>query len=93
MLGHLRHEIGHYYWYRLIENTELIEGFRALFGDERADYASGACGALCTQRWPMAGRTRSSRFYERSPVGGLRRNLGALHSHRRHGWTRRATPS
>jgi hypothetical protein len=40
MLGHLRHEIGHYYWYRLIENTELIEGFRALFGDERADYAA-----------------------------------------------------
>jgi hypothetical protein len=40
MLGHLRHEIGHYYWYRLVENTGLIERFRALFGDERADYAA-----------------------------------------------------
>ena len=40
MLGHLRHEIGHYYWYRLVENTQLLEGFRALFGDERADYAA-----------------------------------------------------
>jgi hypothetical protein len=38
MLGHLRHEIGHYYWYRLIENTPLIGGFRGVFGDERADY-------------------------------------------------------
>ena len=40
MLGHLRHEVGHYYWYRLVDDTELIEGFRELFGDERADYAS-----------------------------------------------------
>jgi hypothetical protein len=44
MLGHLRHEIGHYYWYRLIENTPLIENFRAMFGDERGDY-SGALAA------------------------------------------------
>jgi hypothetical protein len=40
MLGHLRHEIGHYYWYRLIEDTPLVERSRQLFGDERADYAS-----------------------------------------------------
>lgn len=37
-LGHLRHEVGHYYWDRLIANTEWIEGFRKLFGDERQDY-------------------------------------------------------
>jgi hypothetical protein len=40
MLGHLRHEIGHYYWYRLVEGTALHESFRTLFGDERADYAA-----------------------------------------------------
>jgi hypothetical protein len=40
MLGHLRHEVGHFYWYRLVESTELIEEFRMLFGDERADYAA-----------------------------------------------------
>jgi hypothetical protein len=40
MLGHLRHEVGHYYWYRLVEGTELIEDARALFGDERADYTA-----------------------------------------------------
>lgn len=39
LLGHLRHEIGHYYWDRLIWNTEWLEPFRALFGDERSDYA------------------------------------------------------
>ena len=38
LLGHFRHEIGHYYWDRLIWNTAWLEPFRALFGDERADY-------------------------------------------------------
>jgi hypothetical protein len=39
VLGHLRHEIGHYYWPILVVEPGRVEGFRALFGDERADYA------------------------------------------------------
>jgi len=38
LLGHFRHEIGHYYWDRLIQSSDKIEGFRQLFGDEREDY-------------------------------------------------------
>jgi hypothetical protein len=38
VLGHFRHEIGHYYWDRLIKDTEWIAAYRALFGDERASY-------------------------------------------------------
>jgi hypothetical protein len=38
LLGHFRHEIGHYYWDLLIANGPKREAFRALFGDERADY-------------------------------------------------------
>jgi hypothetical protein len=38
LLGHLRHEIGHYYWDRLIASTPWLEHFRRLFNDERADY-------------------------------------------------------
>jgi hypothetical protein len=38
MLGHLRHETGHYYWPVLVEQTGRVEDYRALFGDERADY-------------------------------------------------------
>jgi hypothetical protein len=38
ILGHFRHEIGHYFWYQLIANTEKLEQFRQLFGDERNDY-------------------------------------------------------
>ena len=40
LLGHFRHEIGHYYWDRLIADTPWLEDFRRLFGDERQDYAA-----------------------------------------------------
>jgi hypothetical protein len=40
LLGHFRHEIGHYYWDRLIRDGEKLEGFREIFGDERQDYGA-----------------------------------------------------
>ena len=40
LLGHVRHEVGHYYWFLLIDGSPALTNFRALFGDERADYAS-----------------------------------------------------
>ena len=40
LLGHFRHEIGHYYWDQLIAGQTRLEPFRALFGDERGDYAA-----------------------------------------------------
>jgi hypothetical protein len=38
LIGHFRHEIGHFYWDRLIRDTDRIEAFRSVFGDEQADY-------------------------------------------------------
>ena len=38
LLGHFRHEIGHYFWERLIQGTARIDGFRRHFGDDRQDY-------------------------------------------------------
>ncbi|HEX6275687.1 MAG TPA: putative zinc-binding metallopeptidase, partial [Polyangiaceae bacterium] len=38
LLGHFRHEVGHYYFRLLVEKGGPIDDFRALFGDERADY-------------------------------------------------------
>lgn len=40
LLGHFRHEIGHYFWDRLVADPGKHEPFRALFGDERADYGA-----------------------------------------------------
>jgi hypothetical protein len=44
LLGHFRHEIGHYYWMRLIDDGDgdddgRLNACRDLFGDERQDYA------------------------------------------------------
>ncbi|TNU74701.1 hypothetical protein FH969_07670 [Miniimonas arenae] len=39
MLGHFRHESGHYYQRVLVETTDWIGECRELFGDERASYA------------------------------------------------------
>jgi len=38
LLGHFRHEAGHYYWDRLIADSPSHEEFRRVFGDERQDY-------------------------------------------------------
>lgn len=41
LIGHFRHEIGHYYWQLLIQNKENeVEAFKAIFGDhENPSYA------------------------------------------------------
>jgi hypothetical protein len=38
VLGHFRHEIGHYYWDRLIMNSPWLNAYRMRFGDETLDY-------------------------------------------------------
>jgi len=39
LLGHFRHEIGHYFWPKLVKTDGDLERCRALFGDDREDYA------------------------------------------------------
>jgi hypothetical protein len=38
VLGHLRHEVGHYFWDRLIRDSPRLTAFREKFGDETQDY-------------------------------------------------------
>ncbi|QIB66101.1 zinc-binding metallopeptidase family protein [Kineobactrum salinum] len=40
VLGHLRHESGHYYWARLNADQALRADFATLFGDETMDYGA-----------------------------------------------------
>mgnify|MGYP000302372772 CR=1 FL=1 len=40
LLGHVRHESGHYYWSRLLEGSRWHQPFRSLFGDEQQDYGA-----------------------------------------------------
>ncbi|MFM0052474.1 zinc-binding metallopeptidase family protein [Caballeronia grimmiae] len=39
LLGHFRHEIGHYYFDRLVVGARRTASFRTLFGDDRASYS------------------------------------------------------
>jgi len=57
LLGHLRHEIGHYYWDRLIKGSSWLEPFRAVFGSESADY--GLALAQHYRHGPPAGWQRA----------------------------------
>lgn len=40
LIGHFRHEVGHYFWDLLISKDQKILGeFRSIFGDERENYS------------------------------------------------------
>ncbi|WP_116127927.1 putative zinc-binding metallopeptidase [Lewinella sp. IMCC34183] len=39
LIGHFRHEVGHYYWDVIVEpDANRLAEFRRIFGDDRADY-------------------------------------------------------
>ena len=40
LLGHFRHEVGHYYWDRLVRDAPSLMPYREIFGDESEDYAA-----------------------------------------------------
>ncbi|WP_202396912.1 zinc-binding metallopeptidase family protein [Teichococcus coralli] len=40
LLGHFRHESGHYFWDRLVRDGGHLEACRALFGDDSEDYGA-----------------------------------------------------
>jgi hypothetical protein len=40
LLGHFRHEVGHHFWDVLIRDGGRLDACRALFGDDRQDYAA-----------------------------------------------------
>ena len=81
VLGHFRHEIGHYYWDQLIKNTNRLQPFRKLFGDETTDYAE----ALKQHYNKAASDSLEREIYQclcQCPsLGRLGRNLGALHAY------------
>ncbi|MCQ8241043.1 zinc-binding metallopeptidase family protein [Rhizosaccharibacter radicis] len=40
LLGHFRHEVGHWIWDKLVRDGGRLDAFRALFGDDRQDYGA-----------------------------------------------------
>ena len=83
LLGHFRHEIGHYYWDRLVADGPGSTR-SARCSATSADYAAALRAALRATARPPTGRSASSAPTPRASVGGLGRDLGALPAHRRH---------
>ena len=50
LLGHFRHETGHYFWDRLVRDRDQLDACRALFGDDRQDYGAGPADVLQQRR-------------------------------------------
>ena len=44
LLGHFRHEVGHFYWELLVDGTSLQQPFRLIFGDETVSYQESIKG-------------------------------------------------
>lgn len=65
LLGHFRHEIGHYYWRPFIVDGGRLEAFRALFGDETLDYGS-ALASYYSQGAPSDWQSRHVSSYASS---------------------------
>jgi hypothetical protein len=57
LLGHFRHEIGHYYWDLLVDRQPSIDEFRQLFGDETQDYQTALNNYYANgpaPNWPLS---------------------------------------
>ena len=90
LLGHMRHESGHYYWDRLIAAPT-----RSSTSSERSSATNAPTTVQALQRHyaaRRAGRLAGSlrqRLRQRASVGGLGRDLGPLPAHGRHARNRR----
>jgi hypothetical protein len=51
LLGHFRHEIGHFYWNALIYEAGFRAPFRLVFGDETENYQAALADYYARQDW------------------------------------------
>ena len=88
MLGHFRHEAGHYYQNILVETGPGAQRYlarcRDLFGDERASYADALARHYEFGAPPDWRDSLHLGVRDHAPMGGLRRVLRPLPAHHRH---------
>ena len=90
LLGHFRHEIGHYYYYRLISpSRDYVARFNELFGDPDADYQE-ALDRHYSEGAPEGWKKQLRVVVcDHAPRRGLGRDVRALPAHPGHAGHRR----
>lgn len=68
LLGHFRHEVGHYFWGRFAENQAWLDRFRERFNDERGDYGQALETYYATGGDPKWYQKYISRYASAHPV-------------------------
>ena len=90
LLGHMRHEAGHYYWDLLVARRRPASTRAGRSSATRRESYGEALEALLRARPEagLGGRLRQ-RLRDDAPLGGLRRDLDPLSAHGRHARHRR----
>ncbi len=84
MLGHFRHEIGHFYEWQLVRGPELMARCTRAVRRRDRRLPGGDRPALRRRRTRGLGGVVHLDLRDHAPVRGLRRDLGALPAHLRH---------
>lgn len=85
LLGHFRHELGHYYWDRLIrDDPTYLRSFRELFGNEQADYEQALKAYYINGAPPDWQQRYISAYAASQSLGRPGRVLGAPSPYSRH---------
>ena len=81
LIGHFRHEIGHYYWDMLVKGRREDES-RAVFGDhDHPTYAEALEPPLSRRSTGRLAAKLHLRLRHDASLGGFCRNLGRLSRH------------
>ena len=84
LLGHFRHEVGHYYWDRLVRDEGRLDAMPGGVRRRQPGLRAGAAAALRARRAGELAAELHQRLCDHASVGGLGRDLGALPAHRGH---------
>ena len=88
LLGHFRHEIGHYYWDRLIRGSSAPRGISHPVRRRAGGLRRGPATTLCRGTARRLAFPFRERLCVHASVGGLGRDVGALPAHRGHAGNR-----
>ena len=84
LLGHFRHEVGHYFWNVLVRDDPSLDDLPGPVRRRARRITARPCSGITRKAPAGLGGILRQRLCDEPPVGGFRRDLGPLPAHRRH---------